>query len=74
MLALAKDKELNMRTCNWIRAYNNVKKHKLFQLRHTTTCKPHLNYQVKRRKQDELIRLRLQLHKYKAYAEQLRNP
>ena len=49
LLALAKDKELHIGTCNWIRAFNNVKKHKLFQLRTTTTCEPFL-HQTKRRK------------------------
>ena len=62
-----------MGTCNWIRAFNNVKKYKLFQLRWTSTCQPFVN-QAKRRRQDDLLRLRLQLHKYKAYAEHLRTP
>ena len=68
LLALAKDKEMHMGTCSWLRAFNNVKKHKLFQLRYTMTCEPLVN-QNKRRKQEELLRLHLQLHKYQAFVE-----
>ena len=71
LLALAKDKDMHMGTCSWIRAFYNVQKHKLFHLRFTTTCEPATN-QTKRRKQEELLRLRLHLHKYRAYAQQLK--
>ena len=30
LLSLAKDKELDQGTCSWIRAFYNVKRHKLF--------------------------------------------
>ena len=56
LLALAKDKEMHMGTCSWIRAFQNVKKHKLFQLRQTQTCDPVLNLHT-RRKQEDLLRL-----------------
>lgn len=58
LLALAKDKEMHMGTCSWIRAFHNVKKHKLFQLRYTTSCRPFAN-QAGRKKQEESLRLQL---------------
>lgn len=52
LLALAKDKEMNTKTCSWIRAFYNVKRHKLFQLRYSTTTMPFAN-QIKRKKQED---------------------
>jgi len=68
LLALAKDKQMDMGTCSWMRAFYNVKRHKLFQLRYTTTCAPYAN-QTNKRKHEEQLKLELQLHKYRSYAE-----
>lgn len=73
MVTLVKDKELDSRSCSWMRAFQNVKKHKLFQLRCTTTHTPLIN-QMSRRRQEELLRLNLQLHKYRSYVEQMAWP
>ena len=58
LLSLAKDKELNIKTCSWIRAFQNVRRHKLFQLRSLATLKPVTHLDMKRR-QDELLKLKL---------------
>ena len=39
VVALSKDKELDGNTCSWQRAYQNVKKYKLFQLRSTCSIR-----------------------------------
>jgi hypothetical protein len=39
LAVLAKDKELNANTCSWLRAFQNVKRHKLFSLKFTSTVK-----------------------------------
>lgn len=44
LAAQAKDKELNANTCSWIRAYQNVKRHKLFQLKFTSSVSLHGAY------------------------------
>lgn len=72
LLTLVKDKEMSMGTCSWTRAFQNVKRHKLFQLRQVTTLVP-FAIQAKRKKQEELLRLQLHLHKYRAYESALKN-
>ena len=49
LLALAKDKDLNAGSCSWIRAFQNVKRHKLFQLKSCATIKPVNTIDSKRR-------------------------
>lgn len=49
LLALSKGKDLNTDSCSWIRAFQNVKRHKLFQLKSCATVKPVNNMDQKRR-------------------------
>lgn len=67
---VAKNKPLNQVTCHWMRAFNNVKKHKLLQLRSTLSIKLQPAFQDKRRHED-LLRVNLTLYKLRAYIKKL---
>ena len=58
ILSLAKDKQLNNQTCNMVRGYQNVKKHKLFQLRAVSTLKP-VDHMLRQRQKEEVLKIRL---------------
>ena len=49
LLALSKGKDLSTESCSWIRAFQNVKRHKLFQLKSCTTVRPVNSMDAKRR-------------------------
>ena len=67
---LAKNKPLNQNTCHFMRAFNNVKKHKLLQLKGLNSIKLQPSM-YDRRRHEELLRVTLTLYKLKAYIEKI---
>jgi hypothetical protein len=65
IVAFAKEKNLDQKTCSWQRTYQNVKKHKLLGLKHTCNIRLTENY-MRARRENDLVRLQLQLYKTKA--------
>lgn len=65
VVALSKDKELDGNTCSWQRAYQNVKKYKLFSLRQTCSIRLQNDYH-KKKKEDEIFRIKYQVYKVQA--------
>ena len=69
---MAKGKPLVQGTCNWMRAFNNVKKHKMLQIRAVLSINLQPAFFDKRR-YEELLGVNLTLHKLKAYIEKLKD-
>jgi hypothetical protein len=72
IVAFAKEKTLDQKSCSWQRSYQNVKRHKLLGLKYTCNIRLTLNYQRQRRESD-LVHLQLALYKTKAMRDSLIN-
>lgn len=56
ILTLTKDKNLDSKSCNFLNAYFQIKKYKLFSLKQLTSFKLYLEY-YQRKKNEEIIKL-----------------
>ncbi len=65
ILASTKDKNLDQKSCNWLQAFYQVKKYKLFSLKTATTIKLFPEY-LNKRKEDEILKLRQTIFKLKS--------
>jgi hypothetical protein len=72
LAVLARGKELNKQNCHWMRAFNNVKKHKMLQLKTCSSIRLQPAFYDKRRTED-LLKVNLTIHKLKAYIEKLKS-
>ncbi|CDW78910.1 UNKNOWN [Stylonychia lemnae] len=65
ILASTRDKILDQKSCNWLQAYYQVKKYKLFSLKTVTSMKPLPEF-LQKRKEDDIIKLKQTIFKLKA--------
>ena len=65
ILATTKDKVLDQKCCNWLQAYYQVKKYKLFSLKTTSSMKLYPEF-LSRKKEDEILKIKQTLFKLKA--------
>lgn len=65
ILASTKDKVLDQQTCNWMQAFYQIKKYKLFSLKTASSMKFMPEY-INKRREDEMLKLKQTVYKLKS--------